>query len=145
MMKFNDIEFSTYFKNYPDTNGYFGKYGGSYIPPELQTAMNEINEAYQTICKSSKFINELRRIRKEFQGRPTPISHLERLSNKLGNVQLYVKREDLNHTGAHKLNHCMGEVLLAKYMGKKKVSAETGAGQHGVALATAAAYFRPHA
>ena len=103
--------------------------------------MDEITEAYQTICKSSKFISELRRIRKEFQGRPTPISHLERLSNKLGNVQLYVKREDLNHTGAHKLNHCMGEVLLAKYMGKKKVIAETGAGQHGVALATAAAYF----
>lgn len=140
-MKFNDIEFSTYFKNYPDAEGYFGKYGGSYIPPELQAAMNEINEAYQTICKSSKFISELRRIRKEFQGRPTPISHLERLSNKLGNVQLYVKREDLNHTGAHKLNHCMGEALLAKYMGKKKVIAETGAGQHGVALATAAAYF----
>ena len=103
--------------------------------------MEEITEAYFTICKSSKFISELRRIRKEFQGRPTPISHLERLSNKLGNVQIYVKREDLNHTGAHKLNHCMGEALLAKYMGKKKVIAETGAGQHGVALATAAAYF----
>ncbi|NLZ75184.1 MAG: tryptophan synthase subunit beta, partial [Erysipelotrichia bacterium] len=86
-------------------------------------------------------IAELRRIRKDFQGRPTPISHLERLSNKYGNVQIYVKREDLNHTGAHKLNHCMGEALLAKYMGKKKVIAETGAGQHGVALATAAAYF----
>ena len=140
-MKFNDIEFDTYFKNYPDANGFFGKYGGSFVSPELQTAMEEINEAYQTICKSSKFISELRRIRKEFQGRPTPISHLERLSNKLGNVQLYVKREDLNHTGAHKLNHCMGEALLAKYMGKKKVIAETGAGQHGVALATAAAYF----
>ena len=141
-MKFNNIDFDTYFKNYPDANGYFGKYGGSYIPPELQTAMNEISEAYQTICKSRKFINELRRIRKEFQGRPTPISHLARLSDKIGTgVQLYVKREDLNHTGAHKLNHCMGEVLLAKYMGKKKVIAETGAGQHGVALATAAAYF----
>lgn len=140
-MKFNDIDFDTYFKNYPDSEGYFGKYGGSYVSPELKNAMIEINEAYQTICKSSKFISELRRIRKEFQGRPTPISYLERLSNKLGNVQLYAKREDLNHTGAHKLNHCMGEVLLAKYMGKKKVIAETGAGQHGVALATAAAYF----
>ena len=140
-MKFNDIEFDTYLKNYPDANGFFGKYGGAFISPQLKTAMSEINEAYQTICKSSKFISELRRIRKEFQGRPTPISHLERLSNKLGNVQLYVKREDLNHTGAHKLNHCMGEALLAKYMGKKKVIAETGAGQHGVALATAAAYF----
>jgi len=140
-MKHNDFEFDNYFKNYPDKDGYFGKYGGSYIPDNLQKAMAEITEAYFTICKSSKFISELRRIRKEFQGRPTPISHLERLSNSLGNVQLYVKREDLNHSGAHKLNHCMGEALLAKYMGKKKVIAETGAGQHGVALATAAAYF----
>ena len=140
-MNFNGTEFDTYFKNYPDSNGYFGKYGGAYIPDELKKAMDEITEAYFTICKSSKFIGELRRIRKEFQGRPTPVSYLERLSNSLGNVQLYVKREDLNHTGAHKLNHCMGEALLAKYMGKKKVIAETGAGQHGVALATAAAYF----
>ncbi|MCQ2482373.1 MAG: tryptophan synthase subunit beta [Clostridia bacterium] len=140
-MIYNDIDFDTYFKNYPDKNGYFGKYGGSYVSPELQAAMDEITEAYFTICKSSKFISELRRIRKEFQGRPTPISHLERLSGSIGNVQLYVKREDLNHSGAHKLNHCMGEALLAKYMGKTKVIAETGAGQHGVALATAAAYF----
>ena len=140
-MKFHDVDFDTYFRNYPDANGYFGKYGGSYIPPQLQAAMGEITDAYMTICKSSKFVNELRRIRREFQGRPTPVSHLERLSSSLGNVQLYAKREDLNHTGAHKLNHCMGEALLAKYMGKKKVIAETGAGQHGVALATAAAYF----
>ena len=140
-MLFNGINFDTYFKNYPDENGYFGKYGGAYISDELKVAMTEITEAYFTICKSRKFIDELRRIRREFQGRPTPISHLERLSNKYGNVQLYAKREDLNHTGAHKLNHCMGEALLAKYMGKKKVIAETGAGQHGVAMATAAAYF----
>ncbi len=141
-MEFNNINFDTYFKNYPDDKGYFGKYGGSFIPDNLQKAMDEITEAYFTICKSSNFISELRRIRKEFQGRPTPISHLSRLSDSIGNgVQLYVKREDLNHTGAHKLNHCMGEALLAKYMGKKKIIAETGAGQHGVALATAAAYF----
>lgn len=140
-MKFNGVDFDRYFKDYPNEEGYFGKYGGVYITEELKKAMQEITEAYYTICKSRKFISELRRIRKEFQGRPTPISHLERLSNKFGNVQLYVKREDLNHTGAHKLNHCMGEALLAKYMGKKKVIAETGAGQHGVALATAAAYF----
>ncbi len=141
-MQMNNVDFETYFKNYPDANGYFGKYGGAYIPEELKKAMAEIDHAYQTISKSRKFIAELRRIRKEFQGRPTPISHLERLSEKINTgVQLYVKREDLNHTGAHKLNHCMGEVLLAKYMGKKKVIAETGAGQHGVALATAAAYF----
>lgn len=140
-MNYNGVDFDTYFKNYPDKNGYFGKYGGVYVSEDLKQAMAEITQAYFTICKSSKFISDLRRIRKEFQGRPTPISHLERLSEKFGNVQLYVKREDLNHSGAHKLNHCMGEALLAKYMGKKKVIAETGAGQHGVALATAAAYF----
>ena len=141
-MTLNNVDFNTYFKHYPDENGYFGKYGGCYIQPELKEAMKEITDAYFTICKSRKFISELRRIRAEFQGRPTPISHLERLSDKIGTgAQLYVKREDLNHTGAHKLNHCMGEALLAKYMGKKKVIAETGAGQHGVALATAAAYF----
>ena len=140
-MKFNGIDFDTYFKNYPDENGYFGKYGGAYLDEGLKKAMDEVTEAYFTICKSSKFVSDLRRIRKEFQGRPTPISHLERLSKSLGNVQIYCKREDLNHTGAHKLNHCMGEGLLAKYMGKKKLIAETGAGQHGVALATAAAYY----
>ncbi|MBR2443854.1 MAG: tryptophan synthase subunit beta [Clostridia bacterium] len=140
-MNFNGVNFDTYFKNYPNSEGFFGKYGGAYVAENLKKAMEEITEAYFTICKSSKFIGELRKIRREFQGRPTPISYLERLSTKLGNVQLYVKREDLNHSGAHKLNHCMGEALLAKYMGKKKVIAETGAGQHGVALATAAAYF----
>ncbi len=140
-MNVNGVDFETYFKHYPDENGFFGKYGGAYIAEDLKKAMAEITEAYFTICKSTKFINELRGIRRDFQGRPTPISHLDRLSASLGNVQLYVKREDLNHSGAHKLNHCMGEALLAKYMGKKKVIAETGAGQHGVALATAAAYF----
>ncbi len=140
-MNFNNVNFDTYFKNYPDDNGFFGRYGGCYIEPKLKEAMEEITQAYFSICQSRKFIDELRRVRKEFQGRPTPITHLERLSNSLGNVQLYAKREDLNHSGAHKLNHCMGEALLAKYMGKKKIIAETGAGQHGVALATAAAYF----
>ena len=140
-MKNCDINFNTYLKNYPDADGFFGKYGGAFIPDELIPAFREINDAYLTICKSSKFIAELRRIRREFQGRPTPVYHCERLSKSLGKCQIYLKREDLNHTGAHKLNHCMGEGLLAKYMGKKKIIAETGAGQHGVALATAAAYF----
>lgn len=134
-------EFDTYYKKFPDENGRFGRYGGAYLPDELVPAFQEITQAYQTICNSSQFINELRRIRKEFQGRPTPVYHCERLSKRFGMTQIYVKREDLNHTGAHKLNHCMGEGLLAKYMGKKKLIAETGAGQHGVALATAAAYF----
>lgn len=133
--------FETYLKNVPTKDGRYGEYGGAYLPPELIPAFEEINEAYNTICNSAQFISELRRIRREFQGRPTPVYHCERLSRKIGGAQIYLKREDLNHTGAHKLNHCMGEGLLAKFMGKKKIIAETGAGQHGVALATAAAYF----
>ena len=135
------MDFSRYFRDYPTPDGYFGPYGGAFLTPELQEAFAEINTAYQSICQSAHFINELRRIRREFQGRPTPVYHCDRLSRRLGNCQIYLKREDLNHTGAHKLNHCMGEGLLAKYMGKKRIIAETGAGQHGVALATAAAYF----
>ena len=134
-------EYENYLKNYPDEMGYFGEYGGAFVSEELLPAFKEANDAYEAICHSAQFINELRRIRKEFQGRPTPVYHCERLSRLFGNCQIYLKREDLNHTGAHKLNHCMGEGLLAKYMGKKKLIAETGAGQHGVALATAAAYF----
>lgn len=135
------MDFSTYLKQYPDAEGRFGKYGGAYLPEELIPAFKEITDDYLTICHSSKFVQELRRIRREFQGRPTPVYHCERLSQKISHCQIYLKREDLNHTGAHKLNHCMGEGLLAKYMGKKRIIAETGAGQHGVALATAAAYF----
>ena len=129
-----------YFKQYPNSEGYFSEYGGSFLPPELQEEMNRITDAYYEISKSHNFISELRSIRKHFQGRPTPIYYCNRLSEKYGG-RIYLKREDLNHSGAHKLNHCMGEALLAKYMGKKKLIAETGAGQHGVALATAAAYF----
>jgi len=139
MMTYKD--FTNYVKQYPTEDGYFGEYGGAYLPPELVPVFKEIDDAYETICHSAQFISELRRIRKEFQGRPTPVYHCERLSRKLGKCQIYLKREDLNHTGAHKLNHCMGEGLLAKFLGKKKLIAETGAGQHGVALATAAAYF----
>ena len=135
------MDYKRYFRDYPDQNGFFGPYGGMELPPELEQACREITQAYLSICQSSKFISELRRIRKEFQGRPTPVYHCNRLSEKLGNCHIYLKREDLNHSGAHKLNHCMGEALLASYMGKKKLIAETGAGQHGVALATAAAYF----
>ena len=121
------MDYSTYLKKYPTEDGRFGRFGGAYLPPQLVPAMEEITQAYLTICHSSQFINELRRIRN--------------LSRKLGNCQIYLKREDLNHSGAHKLNHCMGEGLLAKFMGKKRIIAETGAGQHGVALATAAAFF----
>ena len=129
-----------YLKQFPNKEGYFGEFGGSFVPEVLQKEMDKITKAYYTISKSHDFINELRSIRKHFQGRPTPVYYCRRLSEKYGG-RIYLKREDLNHTGAHKLNHCMGEALLAKYMGKKKVIAETGAGQHGVALATAAAYF----
>ena len=129
-----------YFKSTPNKDGMFGEYGGSFIPPELQQEMDSISDAYYAISKSHQFISELRGIRKHFQGRPTPIYYAKTLSEEYGG-RIYLKREDLNHTGAHKLNHCMGEALLAKYLGKKKLIAETGAGQHGVALATAAAYF----
>ncbi len=139
MNKYKD--FDNYLKEYPSPDGYFGEYGGAFLPPELEEVFKEADDAYEAICHSAQFINELRRIRKEFQGRPTPVYHCERLSGLFGACQIYLKREDLNHTGAHKLNHCMGEGLLAKYMGKKKLIAETGAGQHGVAIATAAAYF----
>ena len=136
-----DFDFKNYRKKFPTDDGYFGRYGGSYIPNNLKKAMEEIYFGYQTIAKSSKFIAELREIRKNYQGRPTPIYHCQNLSNYLGRVQIYLKREDLNHGGAHKLNNAMGQALLAKYLGKKKLIAETGAGSHGSAVAMAAAYF----
>jgi len=130
-----------YLEKFPDNNGYFGKFGGAYLPPQLVEHFKEISDLYEQISNSEAFIKELESIRKHFQGRPTPVFHAKRLSEKAGGAQIYFKREDLNHTGAHKLNHCMGEALLAKHLGKKKLIAETGAGQHGVALATAAAFF----
>ncbi|GAO27600.1 tryptophan synthase subunit beta [Geofilum rubicundum] len=129
-----------YFKTYPSKDGFYKEYGGAFLPPQLEEEMKKINDAYFAISKSHNFISELRSIRKHYQGRPTPVYYCNRLSEKYGG-RIYLKREDLNHSGAHKLNHCMGEALLAKYLGKKKLIAETGAGQHGVALATAAAYF----
>lgn len=122
----------------PDHNGYFGEYGGSFIPPELQSIMDEITTAYEEISSNPDFLAELTSLYQDYVGRPSPIFHAKHLSKKYG-TDIYLKREDLNHTGAHKINHCLGEALLAKKMGKKKVIAETGAGQHGVALATAAA------
>jgi len=122
----------------PDEKGYFGEYGGSFIPSELLTIMEEINSSYDEICKDPEFLEELTSLYQHYVGRPSPIFHAKNLSEKYG-AEIYFKREDLNHTGAHKINHCLGEALLAKKMGKKKLIAETGAGQHGVALATAAA------
>ncbi len=128
-------------RSQPDAKGFFGRFGGSFIPPELQREMDLIDHAYLRICRSHDFIRELRSIRTHFQGRPTPVYYCKNLSDAIDGARIYLKREDLNHTGAHKLNHCMGEALLAKFLGKKKLIAETGAGQHGVALATAGAYF----
>lgn len=131
----------SYLETMPDANGFFGKFGGSFIPPVLEKPFMEITKAYAELKNSPQFIEELKYVRKHYQGRPTPISFAKNLTEYCGGAKIYLKREDLNHTGAHKLNHCMAEVILAKHLGKKKVIAETGAGQHGVALATAAAYF----
>ncbi|NWK56217.1 tryptophan synthase subunit beta [Verrucomicrobiaceae bacterium N1E253] len=124
--------------NLPDNKGYFGEYGGSFIPPQLESIMAEISDAYDAIVQEESFLEELNDLYQHYVGRPSPIFHAKNLSAKHG-AQIYLKREDLNHTGAHKINHCLGEALLAKKMGKTKLIAETGAGQHGVALATAAA------
>ena len=123
----------------PDAKGFFGPYGGQLVPPELKQCMDEIAAAYEEIVKRKDFQDELAALFADYVGRPSPIFHAKRLSEQLGGAQIHLKREDLNHTGAHKINHCLGEALLAKFMGKKKVIAETGAGQHGVALATACA------
>ncbi|MCW9014007.1 MAG: tryptophan synthase subunit beta [Gammaproteobacteria bacterium] len=123
----------------PDENGYFGEYGGQIIPPELKAIMDDINDAYESIRDTDAYKDELNDLFIHYVGRPSPIFHAKRLSDKIGGAQIFLKREDLNHTGAHKINHCLGEALLAKHMGKTKVLAETGAGQHGVALATACA------
>jgi len=124
--------------NMPDEKGYFGEYGGAFIPPQLQIVMDNIESEYKNIKKDQNFIEELADLYTHYVGRPSPIFHAKNLSKKWG-AEIYLKREDLNHTGAHKINHCLGEALLAKKMGKTKLIAETGAGQHGVALATAAA------
>jgi len=123
----------------PDEKGYFGEYGGQVIPPDLIAIMNDINRAYQEISKTPSFKDELNDLYTHYVGRPSPIFYAKRLTEKLGGAKIFLKREDLNHTGAHKINHCLGEALLARHMGKTKVIAETGAGQHGVALATACA------
>ncbi len=132
---------TSYLETHPDEKGYFGRFGGSFIPPQLEGPFAEITQAYNELKHSPAFIEELKHVRKHYQGRPTPVSFAKNLTEQCGGAKIYLKREDLNHTGAHKLNHCMAEVILAKHLGKKKVIAETGAGQHGVALATAAAYF----
>ena len=121
----------------PDEQGYFGEYGGQVIPPELKQIMDDINDAYDRVRQTEAFQQELAALNADYTGRPSPVYFARRLSEQCGGARIFFKREDLNHTGAHKINHCLGEALLAKHMGKTKVLAETGAGQHGVALATA--------
>lgn len=123
----------------PDAEGYYGEYGGCFVPEALKSALMEIKEAYYKLKNDKSFKEELYYLYKHYVGRPSPIFYAKNLSEKIGGAKIFLKREDLNHTGAHKINHCLGEALLAKKMGKKKLIAETGAGQHGVALATAAA------
>lgn len=123
----------------PDEAGHFGPYGGKFVAETLMLPIKQLDEAYQEFSKDPEFLAELDKDLHHYVGRPSPIYHAERWSNELGGAQIYLKREDLNHTGAHKINNAIGQALLAKRMGKTRIIAETGAGQHGVATATVAA------
>ena len=125
----------------PNATGHFGTYGGVYVSETLVQALTELKLAYENAQKDAEFLAEFEYELKHYVGRPSPIYHVKRWSQELGGAQIYFKREDLNHTGAHKINNVMGQALLAKRMGKPRVIAETGAGQHGVATATIAARF----
>lgn len=124
---------------YPDNRGYYGEYGGKFVPETLIPALEELEKAYKEAILDEIFQNEVAYYLKNYVGRKTPLYKAERLSNEIGGATIYLKREDLNHTGSHKINNTIGQALLAKRMGKKRLVAETGAGQHGVATATAAA------
>lgn len=127
--------------SYPDKNGHFGQFGGRYVPETLMPALLELEQAYEHYKNDKEFKQEFKYYLRQYVGRPNPLYFAEKLTNKLGGARIYLKREDLNHTGAHKINNTIGQGLLAKRMGKKRVIAETGAGQHGVATATVAALF----
>lgn len=127
--------------HYPDARGHFGPYGGSFTSETLTQAIIELREAYAHYQNDPEFIAEFERELKHFVGRPSPVYHAQRMSEDLGGAQIYLKREDLNHTGAHKVNNTVGQALLAKRLGKKRIIAETGAGQHGVATATVCARY----
>jgi tryptophan synthase beta chain len=124
---------------FPDARGHFGQYGGRFVAETLMGALDELQGAYEKYMQDPEFLAELEADLKHFVGRPSPLYHAERLSRELGGAQVYLKREDLNHTGAHKVNNTIGQALLAKRLGKTRIIAETGAGQHGVATATVAA------
>ena len=123
----------------PDENGFFGEFGGRYVPETLVAALDELTEAYPRISQSKEYVKQLDDLLTHYAGRPTPLTFAARMTEDLGGAKIYLKREDLAHTGAHKINNVLGQVLLAKYMGKPRVIAETGAGQHGTATATACA------
>jgi tryptophan synthase beta chain len=125
----------------PDSTGHFGPYGGRFVPEILMAPLEELERAYELASRDPEFKTELADLLTNFAGRPTPLSYAKRLSETLGGAKLYIKREDLLHTGAHKINNCLGQALLARRMGKKRIIAETGAGQHGVATATVCALF----
>ncbi|MEO6983779.1 MAG: tryptophan synthase subunit beta [Paralcaligenes sp.] len=125
----------------PDSHGHFGRYGGSFVAETLVHALDELREAYDKYRVDPDFQNEFAYEMKHFVGRPSPVYHARRWSERLGGAQIWFKREDLNHTGAHKINNCIGQILLARRMGKPRIIAETGAGQHGVATATVAARY----
>ena len=129
----------TNYKIFPDKNGHFAEFGGRYVSETLIFPLTELLKAYNKIAKSSKFQKEFKKELHDYVGRPTPIYHASRISKELGSCNIFLKREDLNHTGAHKINNALGQAMLAKKMGKKRIIAETGAGQHGVATATACA------
>jgi len=120
----------------PDSSGHFGPYGGTFVAETLVHALDELRSAYQRYQHDPQFIAEFKYELEHFVGRPSPVYHAARMSRELGGAQIYLKREDLNHTGAHKVNNTIGQALLARRMGKPRVIAETGAGQHGVATAT---------
>lgn len=127
--------------NLPDENGRFGEFGGKYVPETLMVAVQELDKAFETAWNDEQFLTDLYDLFKDYVGRPSPLYHAKRLSDYYGKGKIYLKREDLNHTGAHKINNVLGQVLLAQRMGKTRIIAETGAGQHGVATATACALF----
>src|SRR5580704_9039851 len=130
---------STSTQSWPDAKGRYGPYGGSYVPETLMAPVAELTAAYESARRDPKFIAELDDLLRNFAGRPTPLQFASRLTEHLAGARIYIKREDLLHTGAHKINNCIGQGLLAVRMGKKRIIAETGAGQHGVATATVAA------
>jgi tryptophan synthase beta chain len=138
--KINTLEMKS-FKSMPDKRGHFGPYGGRFVSETLMGPLEELEKAYKKYQNDPDFIAEYKHDLKHYVGRPSPLYHAERWSKQLGGAQIYLKREDLNHTGAHKINNTVGQALLAKLMGKRRVIAETGAGQHGVAAATVAARY----